>query len=37
VITANDAQVLREYEENGLLELGGKKLVGGSVFEQFEK
>jgi hypothetical protein len=36
-LTADDALIVREYTENGLLELGSKKLVGGSVIEQYER
>lgn len=37
ILTANDDQVLWEYQDNGLSEVGGKKLIGGSVFEQYER
>jgi hypothetical protein len=36
-LTADDALIVREYTENGLLELGSKKLVGGSIIEQYER
>lgn len=36
-MTADDALVLQEYTDNELIALGNKKLVGGSIFEQFER
>jgi hypothetical protein len=37
VLTANDSKVVDQYTNNGLADLGTKKLVGGSIREEWKR
>lgn len=37
ILSANDAMVVRQYKDNHLDNLGYKKIVGGSIFEEYER
>lgn len=37
ILSADAAMVLRQYKANNLDDLGNKKIVGGSIFEEYER